>query len=76
MDLIHKVGIESCKPASTPCKPHNQLLVNEGKPLTGPTLYRSLVGSLQYLTFIRPNTAFVVNSVCQFMKNSIDMHLD
>ena len=31
-DLLHKAGIESCKPATTPCKPHNQLLIIEGKP--------------------------------------------
>ncbi|CAN6685451.1 unnamed protein product [Malus baccata var. baccata] len=25
-DLIHKSGMDSCKPAATPCKPHSQLL--------------------------------------------------
>lgn len=43
-NLIHKVRIESCKRASTPCKPHNKMLINEGKPLQDSTLYRSLVG--------------------------------
>lgn len=74
-DLVHKVGMESCKPANTPCKPHNQMLVNEGKPLQDPTLYRSLVGSLHYLTFTCPNIAYAVNSMCQFMKSPTDVHL-
>ena len=74
-DLVHKVGMDSCKPANTPCKPHNQMLVNEGKLLHDPTLYRSLVGSLHYLTFTRPDIAYVVNSVCQFMKSPTDVHL-
>ena len=32
-----------------------------------PTHYRSIVGGLQYLTFIRPDISYSVNFVCQFM---------
>lgn len=60
-DLMHKVGMESCKPATTPCKPHDSLLIIEGILLSDPTFYRSIVGSLQYLTFTRLNIAFTVN---------------
>ena len=73
-DLFHKAGMDSCKPVNTPCKPHSQLLVNEGKPLSNATLYRSLVGSLQYLTFTQPDIAFVVNNVSQFMSPHTDVH--
>lgn len=45
-DLIHKAGMDSCKPASIPCKPHNSLLVTEAIPFSDPTFYRSIVGSL------------------------------
>lgn len=31
-----------------------------------PSLYRSVVGNLQYLSFTRPNLAFSVNKVCQY----------
>ncbi|XP_050147277.1 secreted RxLR effector protein 161-like [Malus sylvestris] len=67
--------MEHCKPTSTPSKPHTQLLVFEGIPMIDPTLYRSLVGALQYLTFSRPNIAYSVNMVCQFMNNPTDLHL-
>lgn len=35
-DLLHKAGMESCKPASTLCKPHNPMLAPEGKVLIDP----------------------------------------
>ncbi|XP_018505047.2 uncharacterized mitochondrial protein AtMg00810-like [Pyrus x bretschneideri] len=74
-DLIHKAGMDDCKPCSTPCKPHNQVLSTEGILLSDPTLYRSLVGALQYLTFTRPDIAFAVNTVCQYMNAPTDIHL-
>ena len=73
-DLVHKAGMDSCKPANTPCKPHHQMLQSEGQLLTDPTVYRSIVGSLQYLTFTRPDIAFAVNTVCQFMSSPTDIH--
>ncbi|KAM1023651.1 hypothetical protein ACFX2A_045494 [Malus domestica] len=73
-DVIHKAGMDSCKPAATPCKPHDQLVISGGSLLTDPSLYRSIVGSLQYLTFTRPDIAYVVNTVCQFMKSPMEMH--
>lgn len=33
-----------------------------------PTLFRSTVGSLQYLSLTQPNVAFAINQVCQFMQ--------
>ncbi|KAF5459048.1 hypothetical protein F2P56_023037 [Juglans regia] len=38
-----------------------------GNLLEDPTLYRSTVGSLQYLSFTRPDLEFAVSKVCQFM---------
>ncbi|KAM1712704.1 hypothetical protein ACFX12_023548 [Malus domestica] len=73
-DLIHKSGMDSCKPATTPCKPHSQLLCSEGTLLADPSTYRSVVGSLQYLTFTRPDIAFAVNAVCQYMNSPTEIH--
>ena len=39
-----------------------------------PTLYRSVVGVLQYATLIRPEISYVVNKVCQYMANPLDSH--
>ncbi|KAM0964503.1 hypothetical protein ACFX2C_020548 [Malus domestica] len=67
--------METCKPTSTPSKPHAQLLEQEGAPLSDPSHYRSLVGALQYLTFTRPDLAQAVNMVCQFMTSLTDLHM-
>nr|XP_028948036.1 uncharacterized protein LOC114820882 [Malus domestica] len=73
-DLLHKAGMDSCKSASTPCKPYNSLLLTEGEPLSDPSLYRTIVGSLQYLTFTRPDIAYAINTVCQFMAKPTEVH--
>ena len=39
-----------------------------------PTLYRSVVGALQYATFTRPEISFAVNKVCQVMAVPLDSH--
>ncbi|XP_025702874.1 uncharacterized mitochondrial protein AtMg00810-like [Arachis hypogaea] len=38
------------------------------------SLYRSIIGSLQYLTITRPDLAYCINCVCQFMQNPLELH--
>lgn len=39
-----------------------------------PTLYRSIVGALQYATLTRPEISFAVNKVCQFLSQPVEEH--
>ncbi|RZB91500.1 Retrovirus-related Pol polyprotein from transposon RE2 [Glycine soja] len=42
--------------------------------LTDPSMYRSVVGALQYATITRPEISFSVNQVCQFMSPPLEAH--
>ena len=43
-------------------------------PVDNPQLYWSVVGALQYVTITRPELAYSVNKVCQFMQNPLESH--
>ncbi|KAH9718448.1 hypothetical protein KPL71_022235 [Citrus sinensis] len=47
---------------------------NEGAKFHDPTLYRSVIGSLQYAVLTRPKLAFSVNKLSQFMSDPRHSH--
>jgi hypothetical protein len=68
-DLLKKTSMADCKGVVMPLAVNDKLSVHTGTPL-GPvdaTQYRSIVGALQYLTLTRPDIAFLVNKVCQYL---------
>nr|XP_017183147.2 uncharacterized protein LOC108171478 [Malus domestica] len=74
-DVSEKVVMVESKACDTPCLPYNRLLKDDGTPYNNPTAYRSIVGALQYLTFTRPDIAFSVHQVCQFMLSPMVSHV-
>ena len=74
-NLLTKHNMLNSKPAKTPYVPNAHLVPNEGYVIPDPCVCRSLVGSLHYLTFTRPNLSFVVHQVCQYMSFPTDIHL-
>ncbi|KAM2172488.1 hypothetical protein FF2_035315 [Malus domestica] len=73
-DLLGKADMVHSKPCTTPCLPYNILVKDDGHPFNNPSLYRSIVSALQYLTFTRPDIAFSVHQVCQFMHCPMESH--
>ncbi|KAI5426789.1 hypothetical protein KIW84_032279 [Lathyrus oleraceus] len=50
-------------------------LTKVGSPaLADPYMYISVGGALQYATLIRPDIAYLVNKVCQFMSHPLEAH--
>lgn len=46
----------------------------DGDPMSNPTLYRSVLGALQYLTHTRPNISLIVNKLSQFVQQPTVVH--
>ena len=59
-DILHHASMTNCNPCNTPVDTKPKLAADEGPPVSDPSLYRSLVGALQYLTLTRPEIAFAV----------------
>ena len=74
-DILVKHDLLLSQPMSTPMSAKSILTSTDGELLANPTVFRELVGSLQYLTITRPDIAFAVNSVSQFMSQPRAPHL-
>ncbi|KAH0994296.1 hypothetical protein GBA52_018160 [Prunus armeniaca] len=74
-DLLQKHDMLLSKPVSTPMSAKAILTSNDGDLLSNPSAFREIVGSLQYLTITRPDIAFAVNSIAQFMSQPRTPHL-
>ncbi|GJR26829.1 ribonuclease H-like domain-containing protein [Tanacetum coccineum] len=61
------------KPCRTPVDTESKL-GSDGDSVSDPTLYRSLAGALQYLTFMRPDLSYDVQQVCLYMHDPRDLH--
>ncbi|CAH9137282.1 unnamed protein product [Cuscuta epithymum] len=75
-EIIHRAGMSSCKPTCTPVDTSSKLSADDGPPVADPTLYRSLAGALQYLTFTRPDISYAVQQVCLHMHDPRVPHFD
>ena len=73
-DLLTKTRMIGATPIAISCFTSFQLSQYDGTLLENATMYRSTVGALQYLTISRPEIAFVISKVNQFMHKSTDLH--
>ncbi|GKC79811.1 ribonuclease H-like domain-containing protein [Tanacetum coccineum] len=60
-EVLDRAGMLNCKPCRTPVDTDSKLSA-DGAPISDSTLYRSLAGALQYLTFTRPDISYALYS--------------
>ncbi|XP_049389655.1 uncharacterized mitochondrial protein AtMg00810-like [Solanum stenotomum] len=74
-DLISLAGLQVSSSVDTPLEMNIKYRREEGDLLPDPTIFRQLVGSLNYLTITRPDISFAVQQVSQFMQAPHHLHL-
>ncbi|GKA43502.1 ribonuclease H-like domain-containing protein [Tanacetum coccineum] len=75
IEILERAQMLNCNPCRTLVDTEKKL-GPEGSPVTNPTLYRSLVGAIQYLTFTRPDLSYVVQQLCLYMHDPREPHLN
>ncbi|KAH9659075.1 hypothetical protein KPL70_023730 [Citrus sinensis] len=75
LDLLHETGMTACQPIDTPieeglkfCITSDQVPVDKGR-------YQRLIGRLMYLSDTRPDLAYALSVVSQFMHNPGEQHM-
>jgi Reverse transcriptase (RNA-dependent DNA polymerase)/gag-polypeptide of LTR copia-type/GAG-pre-integrase domain len=66
-DLLLRANMHNSKPCYSPMDSHLTLSKFDTPLMDNPSLYRMIVGALQYVTITRPDITFAVNKVSQFM---------
>ena len=73
-DLLKKANMFNAKPCPTPMSTGKKLSKQDNSPFDQPTIYRSVIGGLQYLTMTRPDISFTVNKLSQFLQSPTVNH--
>ncbi|GJV76764.1 hypothetical protein Tco_1508348, partial [Tanacetum coccineum] len=74
-EILKKFDFDSVKTASTPIETQKPLIKDEEAADVDVHLYRSMIGSLMYLTTSRPNIMFVVCACSRFQVTPKTSHL-
>ncbi|RVW16742.1 Retrovirus-related Pol polyprotein from transposon RE1 [Vitis vinifera] len=74
LDLLTETGMSGCKLSDTPIKARKRT-ESDGKPVDRER-YRRLVGRLIYFSHTRPDIAFTVSVVSQYMHSPKESHLE
>nr|GEU46721.1 ribonuclease H-like domain-containing protein [Tanacetum cinerariifolium] len=79
LELLHEFGVLAGKHVETPLPKNttlNHIETNDVHLLVNVGNYQRLVGKLIYLTNTRPDIAYAINCLSQFMHSPLNSHLD
>ena len=74
-DILRRLRMESLKPIRTPVAERLKLKKDGCGELINPTYFKSIVGSLRYLTCTRPDITYGMGIISRFMETPRQSHL-
>jgi hypothetical protein len=74
-DMLKKFGLENAKSIKTPMATNGHLDLDEGGTMVDQKLFRSIIGSLLYITASRPDVMFSVCMCARFQASPREIHL-
>ncbi|GKV40993.1 hypothetical protein SLEP1_g48576 [Rubroshorea leprosula] len=74
LDVLKKFSMDQCKSAPTPLIQNSKLIAEDGYEKTDASIYRSLVGSLLYLTTTRLDLMYAASLLFRFMHSPSQAH--
>ncbi|GAB2278467.1 hypothetical protein Dimus_039291 [Dionaea muscipula] len=75
LDLLEEIGKLGCAPVETPIVQNHCLAIYHDQVPTNKERCQRLVGKLIYLSHIRPDIAYAINVVSQFMHPPSEEHM-
>jgi hypothetical protein len=69
LDLLQETGISACQLADTPMEEGLKLYVDPNQIPVDKSMYQKLIERLMYLAHIRPNLAYALSIISQFIHN-------
>jgi hypothetical protein len=75
LDILKRAIMADCKPCTTPVNLQAKLAGDSGPPVENVSQFRSIAGAFQYLTFTRPDIAYVVQQIYLHMCDPQEPHL-
>lgn len=76
LDLLQETGMSACQPVDTPVEEGLNLCVEPNQVPVDKMRYQRLVGRLMYLSHTRPDIAYALSIVSQFMHNPGEQHMN
>lgn len=73
-DLLEQFEMINCSTCPTPMLSNKQFLGEEDEELKNPTVFRKLIGALQYVTNTRPDICFAVNRLSRYLSKPSVQH--